>query len=106
MITITLNEDKHRVEMEGHAGYAKEGQDIVCSACTALFYTLQESLRLFPAEAYSRKPTFTLKKGKGVIKCNPSEAFTPNIDTVYWTVFNGFKALAEGYPENVKIIVV
>jgi len=33
-------EDGFRVIISGHANYAPEGEDIVCSAVSALFYAL------------------------------------------------------------------
>ena len=42
MITITQN--SNGFDIHGHAGYAPEGQDIVCAGVTALFQTLIESM--------------------------------------------------------------
>lgn len=43
MIEVEIEmEDEIRICISGHAGYAPEGQDIVCSAISALAYTLIE----------------------------------------------------------------
>lgn len=43
MVTVILREDG--MELEGHAGTAGYGADLVCAAVSALVYTLEESLR-------------------------------------------------------------
>lgn len=42
MIIVSLNE--HGIRMNGHAGYHKNGQDIVCAAISALTCNLINSL--------------------------------------------------------------
>lgn len=42
MIIATF--DEHSITLEGHAGFSKDGQDIVCSAISALTCNLINSL--------------------------------------------------------------
>ena len=48
MITITFVKDENRkitgLFMEGHAGYAEEGSDIVCAGASTLLYTAVNAL--------------------------------------------------------------
>ncbi|MBQ5951759.1 MAG: ribosomal-processing cysteine protease Prp [Lachnospiraceae bacterium] len=48
MITVTLfgkpEETLHGFEVEGHAGYAASGKDIICSAVSALAVTAANSI--------------------------------------------------------------
>lgn len=58
MITITVKKrDGFYLEFvsKGHAGYAEEGQDIVCAAVSALIITTVNSLETFTAEKFETK---------------------------------------------------
>lgn len=50
MIKVRIDRDKSRnivgIHMAGHAGYAEEGSDIVCSAASILLYTAANSLEI------------------------------------------------------------
>ena len=47
-ITVTQKDGAYvSVESEGHAGYAEEGQDIICSAVSALIVNTVDSIETF-----------------------------------------------------------
>ena len=109
MLNITVNPKKHKFRMTGHANYAEQGKDIVCSAASILFYTACETVRMIEDEAFENKPVFDINDSdKGVtafIECKPKEDYIAVIDTIYQTIFVGYKLLAEGYPNNVQITI-
>ena len=57
MITVTVsrNEDGvcNRICMEGHAGYAEYGQDIVCAAASALFINTGNAIETFTDDDFT-----------------------------------------------------
>ena len=57
MITVTVskNEDGvcNRICMEGHAGYAEYGQDIVCAATSALFINTVNAIETFTDDDFT-----------------------------------------------------
>lgn len=58
MITITVKKkDDSYVEFlsKGHAGYAKEGRDIICSAVSALITNTVNSLETFTQEKFQEE---------------------------------------------------
>lgn len=109
MLNVTVNPKEHTFTMTGHAGYAEQGKDIVCSAASILFYTACETVNMVGDEAFEDKPTFNINDSdNGVtayIKCKPKEDFTAVLDTIYQTIYNGYKLLAEVYPNNVSLTV-
>ncbi len=99
MITVHIRESGNfrELEAEGHALYAPEGQDIVCSAFSILIYTLVD---------------FLLKNKKVLVYKNKIEpgvvhigfyADEAKIFTAFETVVGGIKILAESYPENLAV---
>lgn len=90
MIKVTVT--KNKVMIKGHSGYAKEGEDIVCAAVSALFFSLV---------AYLTK--------RGLLKeCRADKGdsfviFDRDCKEALIMFKEGVKAIAESYPENVAI---
>lgn len=80
------------VRIEGHAGYATNG-DPVCAACSILQHTLIRSLDdseliLYDDEIPASEVRFNA---------------TPKKMSVFDTILTGFRLLEECYPDNVKM---
>lgn len=95
MITITRYEQGFTVD--GHAGYAPHGQDIVCAAVSTLltaFYLSVEELTHDEIKADS-------KPGHAVIEYgNLSKEATLLVDSF----FVGVKMVADEYPAYVRVV--
>lgn len=95
MIVVSISSTELRVD--GHAGYAKEGQDIICSAVTMLTFNLIHSLEaltddLIEYEAENPGHVYILIK-------NLSEKGKLLVDSF----FIGVNDVAIIYPEYVQI---
>lgn len=93
MIRIIAGRDK--IVLSGHAGYAPKGQDIVCAAVSALTENLKlgiekltrSSVGFFDAENYEIVPQYLDDAGTVLLS----------------SYVLGLQALAEAYPQHVKI---
>lgn len=98
MIEIIYNRKKHSVLVKGHAGSAEHGHDLVCSAVSALVYTLASNVeKLADDRKHVRRPVIDLNKGNAVISCDPVHGFTAVTTLVFDTVCEGFSLLAQQY---------
>ncbi len=104
MLNIEFKPETFELKIEGHAGHGNKGEDIVCSAISALFYTLAASLTQ-SANMLKKAPIIKDKDGNGYLKCKPKEEYAGNIARSYWTILVGFEMIAAQYPENVKFKV-
>lgn len=112
MITVKIVRDDSRrvtgVFMSGHAGYAKEGSDIVCSAASTLVYTLANSIETIcgvPAEDISRMTDDEeAPRAEVIIPYDrlPDEATRQRAAVVAETIHTGFVTLASGANEGGK----
>lgn len=94
MITITRTDD--RIIIDGHAGYAPNGKDIVCAGVSALAQTLVASIE----ELTEDKITYCISAGKVDIKHgNLSERAQLLVNSF----FVGVQMIADTYPKHVKI---
>lgn len=57
MIQVTIYRDRDKItkgiEIEGHAGYAEYGQDIICSAVSVLALNMANSVEQFTDDHFS-----------------------------------------------------
>ena len=84
-------------ECTGHAGYAEEGEDIVCSAVSALVVTAMNSLEAFTDEAFSASDR------DGHVKAVFHEKNTPEGRLLMDSLLLGLDGISEEYPKYLKI---
>lgn len=97
MIVATFNEvgKKLSVRVEGHAGYAEHGKDIVCASASILAYTLAQ----FVMEA---EGSFVdLASADTTIECETDDE---SIINAFDFAKRGYELLALNYPQYVKLI--
>lgn len=101
MITITFNPKTLELEIKGHANQDVKGKDIVCSAISALFYTLGQTL-CDSAFMLEEEPIVKYKDGAGYICCSPKVEYEGNIACMYRTILIGLQMVAKEYSDFVK----
>lgn len=93
---IRINVTDGRISVTGHSWYAPPGQDIVCAAISVLAQNLVASIKALTDDTIS----YDITPGKADIYYrNPSEKTKTLIDSF----FIGCAAIADAYPEHVKI---
>lgn len=102
MITVTYYREHCRVRIEGHAGYAPEGQDIVCASVSALAYTLAANAQRLVAIGAAGDLVCTLEKGTGEIGITPKRRYRDSVEMVFRAVCAGFEMLAQSYPDYIR----
>ena len=105
MINITFKPKTFELEINGHAGQNKKGEDIVCSAISTLFYTLGQAL-ISSEGMLEEKPIFKDEDGAGYLSCKPKQEYEGNIVRSYWTILVGLQLVAENYKKYVKLGIV
>ena len=94
MIVVNVNEEK--ITLNGHAGYAEPGKDIVCAGVTALTQTLIQSID----DLTDDEIEYRISPGKVEIEYrNLSEKSKTLVDSF----FVGICLIAEEFPEYVKV---
>lgn len=94
MIMIKHSED--RIEIEGHAGYADHGKDIVCAAISALTQIFVASVDKFTED----KIKYQITEGNAVIEYGNLSA---NAQLLLDSFLFGIELIADSYPNNVRI---
>ena len=91
-VTYYHKADEVSVEITGHAGYAVEGSDIVCSAISMLIQTLIAYMEACCKCEYSIKTAHVWMYAKG-----------RDAQTALGVIMTGFWLLEQNYPEYLSI---
>lgn len=105
MINIEFNPNTFTIDIKGHAGHGKKGEDIVCSAISTLFYTLGEALHE-SQHMMVEDIVFSDEYGNGHLSCKPKSEYEANVSLVFWTIITGFELVSKNYNKNVTLLVV
>ena len=101
-VTLTETSQKLSLRLEGHAGYAETGKDIVCASASILATALAEEVKAYrQIYAFRADPIIRLDSGDAEITCYPS-AYGPQIRYAYNFARRGFELLAYSYPCHVS----
>ena len=108
MIKIAYEEDRDKREcvlrLNGHAGQADVGQDIVCASATILAYTMAQIIKDMELhEQLAKPPTVELERGDATIRCQAKDdkSYEKMLHSFY-VVNVGYAVLAHNYPQFVE----
>lgn len=103
MIQIVYHRKFHRLTMEGHAGSADHGKDLVCASASILAYTLAKNvLKLAAGGQIRMSPVVKMEEGRTEICVTPRSGFQSVVTLIFDSLCIGFALLANDYPENVS----
>ena len=85
--------------VKGHAGYAEEGYDIVCSAVSVLTLNAANSVENLTGEPYK------VKQSDGDLKFRLEGQPTKETELLLQSMLLGLKGIEEEYPKYLKVTV-
>lgn len=92
------------LRMQGHAGAAPRGQDLVCAGASTLALTLGKAATLMEEEEMLARPALVrLEAGDTAISVLPRREWAASADAVFWTILLGLSRLAKAYPQYVQL---
>ena len=91
--------------LEGHAGAAEYGHDLVCASASILAYTLAAGIANADERGILRtEPILALSPGDARIVCVPFPEAYGEVHAMYELILGGIRLLSSQYPANVKFI--
>ena len=98
-IKYSRRDDMHELKLKGHAQYGETGSDIVCSAVSAITYSLLAFLDKHPE---CTKDTWdNIRSGNTKVYCQGDET----VRTAFEMALTGYQMIAEEYPDNVRVTI-
>ena len=98
MSLIAINHQEGCITIEGHAGYAPHGQDIVCAAVSALVQTFIASV-----EELTTDEIKAIRNEQGQIQSIQYRELTEGAQLLLASFFVGIRMIADAYPSNLKL---
>ena len=103
--TFDITSDTLSLRIEGHAGYAEHGKDIVCASASILAYTVAQYVEYEDNQDNLKAPAeIKLESGDSVVSCEPKEETLKWLWDAYQFAKMGFLILASNYPQYVEVI--
>ena len=108
MVKIHFWQEKDKgtihMKVQGHAGTAPKGADLVCASATMLVYTVAQAMTFMNEQGYLlEKPRIKIREGKAVIVAKPKEDYVAEVLHTFWVAQCGAHVLAKNYPEAVSL---
>lgn len=103
MVKVRINPDDCRMEVEGHAGSAEPGRDLVCCAASMLAQALSLYTSARQKRGDMRELTTTVEGGRVRVAAEPEYWAWDEIHGAFEVIQEGFRALAEDYPEYIEM---
>ncbi len=95
--------DKYLLIVEGHSGFNKNGDDIICSAISILVYTLLNMLKDEESDKRLKLRREVINDGYFCVEVEPFDFSKQRTKGIIDTVIMGLSLLNEEYPEFVKL---
>ena len=109
MTTVTFHTDGSRIsgfEVQGHSGFATEGEDIVCAAVTSAVRLVECSIN----DVLGLEAAVKVREKDAYISLNLPAKLGQTAESTCQTLLTGmmvhFVQLNEEYPENISVLEV
>ncbi len=109
MTTVTFHSEGSRMtgfDMQGHSGYAPQGEDIVCAALTGAVRLIACAVN----DVLGLEASVKVRDKDALISLKLPKALDPDSESVCQTLLAALMVhcvqLAEEYPENISVMEV
>jgi uncharacterized protein YsxB (DUF464 family) len=107
-VKYTYDRDKRECSLlvEGHAGQAEVGKDIVCASASILAYTIAQVIKSMEHHGdLVESPTLELVDGDATIVCRANDDYIfSEMMQDFFVIWTGYQLLAHNYPQYVQLI--
>lgn len=103
-VTFEQKDSKLTLKLEGHAGQANIGHDIVCASASILAYTVAQFVKDAEGSGYLKSDAvIKMENGDSVISCEPTDDMLIDMQNIYLFAERGYYLLAHNYPQFVEL---
>jgi uncharacterized protein YsxB (DUF464 family) len=107
-VKFTYDRDKRECSLtvDGHAGQAEMGKDIVCASASILAFTIAQVVTLMDRHGdLEEPPTLDLENGDATIVCRAKDDYLfAELMQDFFVIKTGYQLLAYNYPQYVEFI--
>lgn len=105
MTKVNITETEIYAYGHSNAPRNEQDNDLVCCAVSTLMCTLAREVEKHWLSGNTKAyPLVELKAGDSIVYCEPTRRAKKVVEETFSTIANGFRGLAEQYPDYIKII--
>lgn len=105
MVEVKYDRAHNRLTVQGHAGAAPKGEDLICSAASILVHTLAANVEHMERSGIAENTVLDIREGWAKISCKASRGFESTVASAYQSVCVGFEILARKFPSYISYTV-
>ncbi len=97
-----------RLTVDGHAGSADKGHDLVCASASILAYTLAQVVQAMEHQGDLKgKPRIDMNDGDAtiILRCKSADIYAEAMHT-FFVIKTGYSLLAHNFPQYVELTTV
>lgn len=106
MIKVKYNRYLNKLTVDGHAGSAPIGHDLVCSAASILAHTLAANVEHMADAGMCCNIVREIRDGTAKISCKAMRGSERIVANTFQNVCVGFEILASKFPENISFEII
>lgn len=106
MIRVVYDRANYKVTVDGHAGSAERGRDLVCAAVSTLVMTLASNAVHLVGTRCVDEHTIIVEEGKSLIKLSPVRKMRHVVLNTMDSICAGFDVLVGLCPEFISYQVI
>lgn len=93
------------LSVEGHAGFAERGEDIICASASILLYTIAQLVKAMEEHGdFAEEPIVDITDGKATVSCIcKNKDDYAEVVYAYFVVQTGYSLLEQTYPQYVEL---
>lgn len=99
MTRVIYDPGRYRMEICGHAGAGKPGEDLVCAAVSALTFALANAAR--DRDEHHARVLIDEQSADVLVQCEPEDGAL--CEEMFRTVLHGLAVIKSRYPAHLKI---
>lgn len=102
MVKVTWYPQYNQLTIEGHAGAAPAGEDLVCAGVSAIWHTLAANAMAWKELGYLRDLRMQENKGYCQLSYAPLARWKNILTAICGGIVLGLERMAQEYPEHVE----
>lgn len=106
MIQVKYHRFYNKVTVEGHAGTAPKGEDLVCSAASILVHTLSANVGNMVKAGIAVHPVSDIRDGYAKISVRAVRGHENTVASIFQAVAVGFEILEDKFPEYISFKIL
>ena len=104
MIKIAYYPKFHQLTIEGHAGSAPKGEDLICAGVSALWHTLVANAMGWKDQGYLMDLRVQEIEGYCQLSYVPRSRYGNILGVITGSITVGLERLAMDYPKNIQFV--